>query len=222
MVRTMKISLVFGMALGLILLAACSSATPTSTPTLDLNPLRTEVAATVLAQVTRDLALTPSVTPIPSPTATSTQTPTPTQASSSSPSAAVTITAGTPVTTTRDLAEWVSQSIADDTVFAPGETFTITWQLKNAGTSSWSVDYMLRFYSGNSFGAPQEILLGRVILPGQTLDISVPMKAPTQPGDYRTDWVLANESRSNFKEPVFLKFTVAAPSTPTPTSTTAP
>ena len=222
MVRIMKISVVFGMALVLLLLSSCSTSTPTSTATLDLNPLRTEVAATVLAQVTRDLALTPSATPIPSPTATSTQTPTPTQTASGSPSPAVTITAGTPVTTTKDLAEWVSQSIADGTIFTPGETFTITWQLKNTGTSTWSISYMLRFYSGNTFGAPQEILLGRVIAPGQVLDISIPMKAPTAPGDYRTDWVLANESRSNFKEPVFLKFTVAAPSTPTPTSTTAP
>jgi hypothetical protein len=224
MVRTMKISLVISLALGLLLLTACSSATPTSTPTLDLNPLRTEVASTVLAQVTRDLALTPSATPIPSSTATSTQTPTPTRAPSGSPSPATTITAGTPVTTTRDLAEWVSQSIADGTVFAPGETFTITWQLKNVGTSTWSVAYLLRFYSGDTFGASQEIPLGRVIAPGQILDISIPMKAPTRPGDYRTDWVLANESRSNFKQPVFLKITVAAPATPTltPTATTAP
>jgi hypothetical protein len=222
MVRIMKISLLIGLALGLLLLTACSSATPTSTPTLDLNPLRTEVASTVLAQVTRDLALTPSATLIPSPTATSTQTPTPTLAPSGSPSPATTITAGTPVTTTRDLAEWVSQTIADGTVFAPGEAFTITWQLKNVGTSTWSVAYLLRFYSGDTFGASQEIPLGRVIAPGQILDISIPMKAPTRPGDYRTDWVLANESRSNFKEPVFLKITVATPVTPTPTSTTTP
>jgi hypothetical protein len=222
MVRISKLSLVIGLALGLLLLTACSSATPTSTPTLDLNPLRTDVAATVLAQVTRDLALPPSATSIPSPTATSTQTPTPTLSPSGSPSPATTITAGTPVTTTTDLAEWVSQSIADGTVFAPGETFTMTWQLKNVGTSTWSEAYRLRFYTGDAFGAPQEILLGRVIAPGQVLDISIPMKAPTRPGDYRTDWVLANESRSNFKQPVFLKITVATPVTPTPTATTTP
>jgi hypothetical protein len=136
----------------------------------------------------------------------------------------VTLTAGTPGVSTTDLAEWVSQSIADDTVFEPGETFTITWQLKNAGTSTWTVGYLLRFYSGNNFSAPIEVLLGRVALPGETVDISVPMKAPNTPGNYRTDWVMANESRSNFKEPVFLKIVVAPPLTPTPapTATSAP
>jgi hypothetical protein len=130
-----------------------------------------------------------------------------------------TSTGGTPGVSTSDQAAWVSQSIADGTIFAPGETFTITWRLKNVGTSTWTIAYLLRFYSGNAFGAPQEIPISQAVLPNGTVDISIQMKAPTTPGDYRTDWVLSNESRSNFKEPVFLKITVAAPSTSTPTPT---
>ncbi len=68
---------VVGALVCLLGLAACSSATPTSMPTQDMNPFRTEVAATVFAQVTYDLALTPSITPIPSSTATITPTTTP-------------------------------------------------------------------------------------------------------------------------------------------------
>lgn len=209
-----------GICLGLLLLSACSTATPTSTPTTDLNPFRTEVAATVYAQVTQALAQTPSPTLIPSPTITPTPSPSATSAPSSTPATTSTNPQGTPTsgTPTTDLAEWVSQSVADGTVFTPGETFTIVWRLKNAGTSTWTPAYLFRFYSGNAFGAPQEIPLGQEVAPGETIDIPIEMKAPTTLGDYRSDWVMSNELRSNFREPVFLKITVARPATVTPTT----
>ena len=222
MVHTTKIFAVIGVLLSLIFLTACGTSAPTSTPTLDLNPFRTEVAATVLAQVSRTLPQSPSATPFPSPSATITSTFTPTPEVSVSISPSATLSSATPELETNNQAEWVSQSIVDGTIFAPGETFTMTWRLKNVGISNWTVSYLLRFYSGDTFGATKEILLGRVVLPGETVDIVIPMKAPTKTGDYRSDWVLSNENRSNFKEPVFLKITVATPLTPTPTSTTTP
>jgi hypothetical protein len=211
-----------GAFLSLLLSTACATPTPTSAPTVDLNAVRTEAAATVLAQVTRDLALTPSATPVPSLTATIPSTSTPTKATSASPAVQITLSGGTTVAGTIDQAEWVSQSIADGAVFAPGETFTMTWSMKNVGTSAWTGFYMLRFYSGDLLGAPDEIVLDRVVLPGDTVEIPIPMRAPAAPGDYRSDWVLSNESRSNFKQPVFLKIVVANPATPTPTATRTP
>ena len=211
---------IIGMMLGLLGLAACSSPTPTSTPNLDLNPFRTEVAATVFAQVTHDLALTPSITPITTDTATPTLTTTPLQVASVSPGTVITLTGQTLVPTIAlpDRAQWVSQTVPDDTIFAPGETFTMTWQLKNVGASTWTAAYLLRYYSGELFGAPKEIVLGQQVLPGSTVEIAIKMKAPATPGEYRSDWVLSNETRANFKDAVFLKITVALP----PTSTRAP
>ena len=222
MAHTKKTIAVIGVWLGLFLLSACSAATPTSTPTLDLNPIRTQVASTVLAKVTQDLALTPSATLIPSPTGTLGASSTPAQTVTASTGPQATLASGTPGETTTDLAEWVSQSVADGTVFAPGEAFTVTWRLKNVGTSTWTVSYLFRFYSGNAFGATQEIFLGQEVPPGETVDISVPMKAPTALGDYRGDWVMSNELRSNFNTPVYLEITVARPATPTPTPTETP
>jgi Ig-like domain from next to BRCA1 gene len=220
MAHALKTIGVIGICLGLFLLFACSTPAPTSTPTLDLDPFRTEVAATVLAQVTQDLAMTPSATPVPSPTGT--LAPTSTAASTLVQTTTATLIGGTPGTATSDQAEWISQTIADGTIFAPGEAFIVTWHLRNAGTSTWTVSYMLRFYSGDDFGAPPEILLGQVVAPGEEVDISLAMTAPTTPGDYRSDWVMANESLSNFNEPFYLEIAVAIPATPTPTATMTP
>ena len=48
----------------------------------------------------------------------------------------------------------------------------MTWQLKNAGASTWTAGYLLRYYSGDLFGAPNEPVLGQVVLPAQ------PSKSP--------------------------------------------
>ncbi len=225
MAHTQKTHGIIGVVLSLFWLAACGSPTPTSTPTLDLNPLRTEVAATVLAQVAQALALTPSATPLPSLTPTARPTSTPIAAASATPSpspiasqiATATLSSGTPSGGTENRAQWVSQTIADDTIFAPGETFTMTWRLKNVGTSTWTTAYLLRFYSGETFGAPKEVLLVREVPPGETIDITLKMKAPARSGSYRSVWVMSDEKRSNFKEPVYLQINVAVPATPTPT-----
>jgi hypothetical protein len=199
----------------LFFITGCNSQTPPAIPTPDLNPIRTEVAATVLAQVPQICALTPDATQVILPTAT--VTPAPTLA----PSATSTQTTGTP--DANDLAMWVAQSVQDNTTFTPGQQFTMTWTIKNVGTTTWTNGYRLRFYSGVAFGAPKEIALDKEVKPDETVDISVQMEAPLIPTEYRSDWVLSNEIRRNFKEPVFLKIKVAKPaSTLTPTATSTP
>jgi hypothetical protein len=209
---TGKTILVLGLfILAAVSLAACGAQDATqSIPTPDLNPIRTEVAATVLAQVPTLLALTTPAAPSPTAAATGTQ------------------AAGT--TGKNDHATWVSQNVQDETVFTPGQEFTMTWTIKNDGTSTWTANYHLRFYSGDAFGAPKDITLDQEVQPGDTIDITMDMKAPSKAGDYRSDWVLSNESLRNFKDPIFLKIKVATPTatqtktrTPVaPTSTTTP
>jgi hypothetical protein len=219
MVQTLKTIGAIGALLSLLFLAACGSPAPTSTPTPDLNPIRTEVAATVLAQVTRDLASTPSATPVPSLTPTNLPTSTSAQIASPTPGATATSTTVISGTAKVDQAQWVFQSVADGTNFAPGETFTMTWRLKNVGTSTWTPAYMLRFFSGDTYGASKEIRIAREVLPGETVDITIKMKAPTTLGGFRSDWVMSSENRRNFNAPVYLKINVAKPVTPTPSPT---
>jgi hypothetical protein len=198
-------------------LASCSGLKATPAPTQDPNPIRTEAAATVLAQVSQTLAAEPTDTPFPSPTATFTLMPTVTETATATPVVTITLPGGTPAVVYKNLAQYVSQSVADDTIFQPGETFTMTWRLKNVGNSTWTAGYMLRYFSGETFSAPKEVLLGREVLPGEEVEISIFMKAPIVAGGYVTSWVMADEKRSNFKEAVFLKITVVAPPTNTPT-----
>lgn len=202
--------------ISLFLLAACSAPTPpTPAPTQDLNPIRTEVAATVLAQVPQLCALTPTVTPLP------TQTPTVTRTVSPTVTTTQVVGSLTPGASTADRAKYVSQTVSDGTRFAPGASFNMTWRLQNVGTSTWTTAYRLRFYSGDPFGAPREIAIDREVPPNDFIEITIPMKAPAKAGEYRSDWVLSNELLRNFNEPVFLKITVAAPGA-TSTVTTAP
>jgi hypothetical protein len=213
-IRTLS---VIGAMVSLLWLAACSPSAPTISPTLDQNPIRTEAAATVLAEVTRALALTPSATPLPNPTTTNRPTATPGLTASPSPSETATLSSGTPNAAIDNHAEWVSQSVADGTVLAPGQTFTMTWRLKNTGITTWTAAYKLRYYSGDTFGATKEVAIGQDVLPGGEIDINIAMKAPVNPGNYRSDWVMSSENLSNFKEPVYLKVKVVAPVTPTST-----
>jgi hypothetical protein len=211
---------VIGASLSLIGLAACIPATPTIAPTIDTNPLRTQVAATVFSQVTQDLALTPSATPPPTATPPClqplTQTLAATGASEEEADLTATLSITLPEEGTENRVEWVSQSIADKTVFAPGETFTMTWSLKNTGFTTWTPDYVFRFFSGDPFGAPREVLLNQEVPPGEIIDIVLQMKAPAGPGTYTSVWVMSTENRSNFKEPVYLEIVVTLPATNTP------
>lgn len=216
-----------------ILLAGCAAPSAvTPAPTQDLAPLRTEVAATVLAQVPQICALTPTATALIPPT--NTPPPTLAQTATSAVTATLAVTlpaAGTPAATLEggvtatpsgtDLAKWISQTVSDGAQFQPNQEFIMTWRIQNVGTTTWTAGYRLRFFSGDAFGAPNEIALDRAVAPNDTVEITVGMKAPARPGTYRSDWVLSNESLRNFKEPVYLSIVVPGP-TATPTRTAVP
>jgi hypothetical protein len=89
-------------------------------------------------------------------------------------------------------------TVPDGTVVDPGETFTKTWRLKNAGTCSWTPSYAVVFSSGDSMSGPASQALTANVNPGQTIDISVNLKAPSTPGNYRGDWKLRNAAGVTF------------------------
>jgi hypothetical protein len=89
-------------------------------------------------------------------------------------------------------------TIPDGTVLTRGETFTKTWRLKNIGTCTWTTGYALVFTSGNSMSGPASVNLTGSVAPGQTVDLSVTLKAPAADGRYRGNWMLRNASGTLF------------------------
>ncbi len=76
-------------------------------------------------------------------------------------------------------------TVPDGTSYAPGTAFKKTWRLKNIGTCAWnSNDVSLIFDSGEKMGAPASVALPTTVAPGQTVDITVDMTAPSAAGHY--------------------------------------
>ena len=99
----------------------------------------------------------------------------------------------------RECASFVSDvTIADGSYVAPGSTFVKTWRIRNNGTTTWTTNYKLVFVSGTQMAAQSTVNLPYNVAPGQTVDISVQMTAPTTAGSYKSSWMLMNESGTQF------------------------
>jgi len=89
-------------------------------------------------------------------------------------------------------------TIPDGTVYVPGTTFNKTWRLKNVGTCTWTTSYSLVFDSGEKMGGPDGVNLPKSVSPGQTVDVTVNLTAPSSAGTYRGYWKFANSSGVRF------------------------
>jgi len=88
-------------------------------------------------------------------------------------------------------------TVPDSSVFQPGAAFVKTWRLKNTGTCTWTSEYGLAFVSGDLLGATSSKPMPSVA-PGQQVDISLDMNAPTTPGHYRGYWMLKDAQGNKF------------------------
>jgi hypothetical protein len=185
----------------------------------------------------------PANSPTPAPSATSAPSPTeaaPTEAATQTP--AVDATAGTPEATTEPTAEVTAQpgtdsvefladvTILDGTDLTPGQIFTKTWQVRNAGTTTWNAAYALVHVSGEPMGDVDAVPLLASIAPGQTADLSVTLTAPTQLGRYTGFWMLRNPAGQVFgigpeaNQPIYVQIDVVpgASGSPAPTAQAGP
>ncbi len=115
-------------------------------------------------------------------------------------------------------------SVPDGTKFDPGQSFTKTWRLRNSGSCTWTTAYAVVFDSGNAMDAPAAVNLSSSVAPGQTVDISVAMKAPGSAGKYRGNWKLRNAAGARFglgasNAAFFVDIEVVELPTRTPTAT---
>ncbi|MBI9043179.1 MAG: hypothetical protein JEZ06_01765 [Anaerolineaceae bacterium] len=85
-------------------------------------------------------------------------------------------------------------TIEDGSDFSPGDSFVKTWRLKNIGTCTWNTNYDLVFSSGNAMNANASYDLKSSVSPGETIDISLTLKAPDEEGTYISNWKLRSDN----------------------------
>lgn len=227
------------LALAVTWLSACQPKTAAPTPTIEPGLVLTAAAQTAAVRLTQMAELTPSVTPTPvTPTPNLTQTAvsstavaqlTGTAAASSPTPLPATPTPTLQVSGAVDVALFVADiSIPDKTVVNPDAAFKKTWRIKNAGTSTWTTAYSLVFVQGDKMDGPDFVTLTQQVKPGEQVDITVDLVAPSTPRTYRGYWRMRNANGTFFNDSVYVEIVVpggtpgTAVSTAAATATTAP
>ena len=199
-------------AFALLTLAACGGGT-SATPTADAAPVFTQIALTALALQT-ETALAAS----PTPTATNTPKAELTPKVTNEPLITDTPLPGTPSATPLVLktpratsqqacdnpdSNIIDVTIPDNTEISSGASFVKTWGFKNLGPCTWNQDYVLIFSYGSAtedtkWDKVKPVNFPDVIAPGDTMNISVNLTAPSDAGTYRGVFRLQNDKGFNF------------------------
>jgi hypothetical protein len=98
----------------------------------------------------------------------------------------------------------------DGTVVQAGESFDKTWRIRNAGDVPWHDRYLTRM-NDTPCKAPKRVGIGPVA-PGETVDITVRVRAAGSPGRCKIYWKMTDEDGTPLlagKRPIFLDVTVA-------------
>ncbi|MGA7195141.1 MAG: NBR1-Ig-like domain-containing protein [Anaerolineales bacterium] len=103
-----------------------------------------------------------------------------------------------PVAPACNFAQFVADvTIPDGTTIASGAAFTKTWRLRNIGSCSWTTSYALVFSSGSAMGG-STVNFPVNVAPGQTVDLTVNLTAPTTSGQFIGYWKLRDASGNLF------------------------
>jgi hypothetical protein len=209
----------------LLLITGCKS----SQETQEEDASATRAYQTVNALLTQAVTLTPAA----SATMVLTNTPNVGQTPTRTPTTAITLpttaaTTAAPSSNCDSAAPGnpVDVTIPDDTEMEPGQAFTKTWRLVNNGTCTWTTDYKVALFSGDSMGAQASVALPQEVAPGGSVDISVDLVAPLEAGEYQGNWKLRNESDEWFGigtgagSPFWVRIIVTGSTTATATSGT--
>lgn len=189
-----------------LILSACGAAAPTEDPVLKI----TQVASTIMAEMTQSAALTPSATPTPEPTATATMAP---------PTPTVSDTTSTP--TAKPVVE---DALADDAIYVedvtypdgtivkPGSTITKIWKVKNIGQNTWKTAYRLAYLEGlQDAKGMLYIHLPYGIRPNEMMELPVDFNVPLGEGRVTSYWRLVNYEGKPFGQVLSMDIYVGNP-----------
>jgi len=172
-----------------LLLSACGGE---AQPSINAAAISTAVAQTVEARFTQ-LAAASTATPLPptetpGPAATATQGFPPSETTIPGQPAAGATSNGKACYAMTFVAD---VTISDGMIIAPGATFTKTWRVRNDGNCVWDQKYTLELDKGDALSNVTKFPLTRVVNPGDSIDLSIEMTAPTAEGNYAGYWHIA-------------------------------
>ena len=164
---------------------------------LTVEALGTELAGGTVPAPVSAITTSPQAAPSETPAA-----PTAT-ASPASPTPAASTPGSTPAPSQTavpcDQAKFDGETIPDGTVMTPGQSFTKTWTLKNIGSCTWNSSYSIVFISGDALGGPASApVTTGTVAPGQSVQISLALRAPATEGTFRGNFKLRDPSGAIF------------------------
>lgn len=111
-------------------------------------------------------------------------------------------------------------TIPDDTVLPAGTGFVKTWRIRNNGNCPWPAGTAWFFAGGYQMTGPDWIGVP-VTAPGGTVDVSVNLMSPAEPGTYTGYWGLRLPGDQELEQRYFVRIVVPAPTaTPAPATAT--
>lgn len=100
----------------------------------------------------------------------------------------------------------------DGTVLAPSQAFDKVWRIKNGGKTKWPVGCKLLCVGGDRLQAPDSVPIPSVQA-GSTIDVSLRMITPSQPGRYTGYWRLCTDDGTRFGQRMWVDINVVSPGT---------
>ena len=202
MTRTKLTKLLLGLSVAVLALSACGPRVSTPSP----DQMKTYVAETIAAQLTRTEIARPSETP--TPTFAPTPTVAPVTATVAIPTAAVGLPTSTvpgpatatlpPVQTGVDAGVWTYSTPVDGTNIQAGGKFTVVVTLMNTGTTTWNTSYYIMHTDGPAMGAATKINMPYDVPPNMSVQLTIEFTAPTETGKVKSDWMIVNPSDVGF------------------------
>jgi hypothetical protein len=112
---------------------------------------------------------------------------------------------------------YLGPDIPDRTQFLPNRQVTITWTVKNTGTTGWTKAFTLRYFAGpkpnrDAYSFTKDVPVN------DTINFVVTFTTPAAPGDYDLWFKLTNAANQNFGD-LDLVFTVSNNPVKAPTAT---
>jgi hypothetical protein len=98
-------------------------------------------------------------------------------------------------------------TIPDGTEVKPGEELDKRWQVRNNGSCDWNDKYSIHLIAGETLGSPdvQSLFPARS---GSAAVIRMMLKAPVEPGTYRSAWQAYNQEEQPFGDPFYIEIVV--------------